>query len=134
MKVKGVLLKFDVPNGDGLHDAISKDCKIDIPDKVPIVDECAMEYPPIGFANVTRTNEGLIFKGEVVSPYSDAIAGMIKDNKTVGAGGYYTEVKRDVHGFIFEMTLRAVCCVGMPVNPDYKFEIVKDESQYSDES
>lgn len=64
MKVKGSF-EFDVPNA--FHHVISKDCKIDIPDKVPIVCEFDRTHMPIGFANVTRTNEGLIFEGDVVT-------------------------------------------------------------------
>lgn len=133
MKVKGVLLKFDVPNVN--HSVISKDCKIDIPDKVPIVNEFNMwNYPmrqcrSIGFANVSRTNEGLIFEGDVISPYSEIISERIKNNKTAGAGGYYNKVKKDEKGLITEMTLRAVCYVNAPVNPDYKFEIVEESEE-----
>ena len=130
MKVKGCLLKFDVPNAN--HSVISKDCKIYIPDKIPIICEFDRTHPPIGFANVTRTNEGLIFEGKVVSPYSDVIVGMIKDGKTVGAGGYYNKVKRDEKGLITEMALREVSYVRVPVNPDYKFEIA-EESEEKDE-
>lgn len=127
MKVKGVLLKFDAPNA--FNSVISKDCKIDIPDKIPIVYEFYMTDPPIGFCNVSRTNEGLIFEGDVTSPYNEIIAGMIKNGKTAGAGGYYNKVKKDEKGFITEMTLRAVSYVRVPVNPDYKFEIDEDESE-----
>lgn len=130
MKVKGVLLKFDVPNA--FHSVISKDCKIDIPDKVPIIHDFDMTHPPIGFCNVTRTNEGLIFEGDVTSPYSEIIAGMIKNGETAGAGGHYTKVKRDEKGLITEMALREVSYVRVPVNPDYKFEIDKDESEDSE--
>lgn len=127
MKVKGVLLKFDVPNAN--HSVISKDCKIDIPDKVPILHEFDTSHPSIGFANVTRTNEGLIFEGNAMSPYSDVIAGMIKNGETAGVGGYYNKVKRDEKGLITEMSLRAVSYVNAPVNPDYKFEIVEESEE-----
>ena len=131
MKVKGVLLEFDVPNA--FHSVISKDCKIDIPDKLPIVCEFDRSRPPIGFASVSRTDEGLVFEGEVISPYSDVISERIKNDKTAGVGGYYNKVKRDEKGSITEMTLREVSYVRAPVNPDYKFEIDEDESQCADE-
>ena len=124
MKVKGVLLKFDVPNA--FHSVISKDCKIDIPDKVPIIHNFDMAHQPIGFCNVTRTNEGLIFEGDVASPYGEIIAEMIKNGETAGAGGRYNKVKRDEKGLITEMALREVSYVRVPVNPDYKFEIVTE--------
>lgn len=132
MKVKGVFLKFDVLNGN--YQVISKDCKIDIPDKVPILYNFDMSRPPIGFANVSRTNEGLILEGDIVSPYDEVISKMIKNNETIGAGGYYNHLKTDEKGSINEMVLRAVSYVEAPVNPDYKFEIDDDKNNENDNS
>lgn len=125
MKVKGTILKFDVMNYS--RDIISPDCEIDIPEMVPFLFNFDSTRPPIGYAEVVRTDEGLIFTGEIVD--SDAIetlANTYDGKECRGCGGYYTCVERDDSNVVVKMKLRSVSCTYAPVNPEYKFEIVEE--------
>ena len=126
MNCKGVLLKFDVPNAK--NQVISKDCKIDIPEKVPIILEFnRYRDDPVGYAEVTRTDEGLTFEGHLISPYKDIFKN-IEEEGAGGSGGFYNNLEKDEKGFVNGMSLRAVSFVTHPVNPDYKFEIIEEET------
>ena len=125
-KVKGVMLKFDVPNAD--YQVISKDCKINIPKIVPIEMEFNHFNPPIGSATVTRSDDALIFEGDIHLPYDDIIPSVLSEG-VGGSGGWYNNIKKDNNGIITEMDLRSVSFVIHPVNPDYTFEIVKEEEK-----
>lgn len=65
MKIEGRLLLFDVVHPDG--SIFPSDCKIDIPEKVPIVD--GLDFYDnnryLGYATVSNDGRGLIFTGEV---------------------------------------------------------------------
>ena len=124
MKVRGTLLKFGAKNS--VLDVISSDCKIDIPEKVPFLWDFDFAHPPIGHAEVERTDEGLIFTGEITDPKMIEMLTNTYDGKEcMGCGGYYNKLKRDGHDIV-QMELRAVSCTYAPVNPDYKFEIEEE--------
>lgn len=123
-KVKGVMLKFDVPNAE--YQVISKNCKINIPAKVPIVMNFNHCDPPMGYATVTRSEDALIFEGDICSPYNDTISSILSEG-VGGSGGFYNRLKKDDNGIITEMDLKSVSFVMYPVNPDYTFEIVKED-------
>lgn len=122
MNIKGRLLYYDIVHMD--ESWITNECKIDIPEIVPIVYGTKLwEYTAIGFATVTKDGLGLIFTGQ------------IKDNVDVskypGCGGYYTNVESTspisfgpnyVPPFkrrIVSMSLKAIMLVTEPIIPDY---------------
>lgn len=132
MKVRGTILKFGAKNS--VLDIISSDCEIDIPEMVPFLFEFDYTKPPIGHAEVKRTDEGLIFTGEITDPKIIEILTNTYDGKEcMGCGGHYDCVKRDGLGNVVQMRLKAVSCTYGPVNPDYKFEIVEVGEQPEDE-
>ena len=64
MILEGRILLFNNVSKNG--DIFSKDCKIDIPEKVPLMWNFNHEKV-IGFANVTKDDKGLIVKAETFS-------------------------------------------------------------------
>lgn len=124
MKIEGRLLLFDVENADGSR--ISPDCKIDIPERVPIVKDFETNDPNncIGSASVSIDEKGLIFTGNIPNDFDT--------NGYPGCGGYYTGVE-STPGFKFNderfpcprtITSMALKCVGLvkkAVNPAYKY-------------
>ena len=125
MKIRGTLLKFGAKNS--VLDVISSDCKIDIPEMVPFLWDFDFERPPIGHAEVERTDEGLIFTGEITDPKVIEMLTNTYDGKECrGCGGHYYKVKRNGLGDVVQMELRSVSSTYAPVNPDYKFEIVEE--------
>ena len=128
MKVRGTLLKFGAKNS--VLDVISSDCKIDIPEMVPFLFDFDLAKPPIGHAEVERTDDGLIFTGEITDPKMIEMLENTYDGKEcMGCGGYYNCVKRDGLGKVAQMNLKAVSCTYAPVNPDYKFEIMEENDE-----
>lgn len=132
MKVRGTILKFGAGNS-GLE-IITSDCEIDIPKMVPFISDFDYTKPPIGYAVVERTDEGLIFTGEITDPETIEILTNTYDGKECrGCGGHYICVKRDGLGKVVQMKLKAVSSTYAPVNPDYKFEITEVGEQPEDE-
>lgn len=124
MKVKGTILKFGAENF--LAETIFSDCEIDIPEKVPFLSDFHSRKV-IGYAEVVKVDEGLMFTGEITDP--DAIE-MLATTHTMGCGGHYNCVERNDLGRVVKMKLVEASCVCAPVNPEYTFEIV-DESESS---
>lgn len=131
MKLEGRILLFDVVNKSG--DVFAKDCKIDIPEAVPL----AFNFSPhqvIGFANVTRDDKGLFAKAET---FSNEMIGAedlrsIFENGKIGAGGFYNLIKTHNDGPIIvvdEAKLWEVALLLDPVNKEYSFEIIEDEKE-----
>ena len=112
-------------------DIFSKDCKIDIPEKVPLTWNFNHEKV-IGFANVTKDDKGLIAKAETFSNEMigvEDLSSIFEDGK-FGAGGFYTNVKMHNNGLsivVNEAKLREVALVSDPVNEEYSFEIVEEK-------
>ena len=129
MILEGRILLFNnvIKNGD----IFSKDCKIDIPEKVPLTWNFNHEKV-IGFANVTKDDKGLIAKAETFSNEKiviEDLSSIFEDGK-FGAGGFYTNVKMHNNGLsivVNEAKLREVALVSDPVNEEYSFEIVEEK-------
>ena len=112
MKIEGRLLLFNVENADGSR--ISSDCKIDIPEKVPIVKDFNTRDPNncIGSASVLKDEKGLIFTGNIPDDFDT--------NDYPGCGGYYTGVTY-LNTTLVSMQLRCVGLVKKAVNSAYKY-------------
>ena len=131
MILEGRILLFDTVNKN--RDIFSKDCKIDIPEKVPLTWDFNHEKV-IGFANVTKDNKGLVARAET---FSNEIIGVedlssIFEDGKIGAGGYYTNVKKHSDGsfiVVDEAKLREVALVLAPVNEEYLFKIAKEDDK-----
>ena len=129
MILEGRILLFNNVSKNG--DIFSKDCKIDIPEKVPLTWNFNHEKV-IGFANVTKHDKGLIAKAETFSNEMigvEDLSSIFEDGK-FGAGGFYTNVKMHNNGssiVVNEAKLREVALVSDPVNEEYSFEIVEEK-------
>ena len=129
MILEGRILLFNNVSKNG--DIFSKDCKIDIPEKVPLTWNFNHEKV-IGFANVTKDDKGLIAKAETFSNEMigvEDLSSIFEDGK-FGAGGFYTNVKMHNNGsfiVVNEAKLREVALVSDPVNEEYSFEIVEEK-------
>lgn len=112
MKIEGRLLLFDVENADGSR--ISPDCKIDIPEKVPIVNDFNFNDPNscIGSASVSIDEKGLIFTGNIPDDFDT--------DYYPGCGGYYTGVTY-LNTTLVSMRLKCVGLVKKAVNSAYKY-------------
>ena len=129
MILEGRILLFNNVSKNG--DIFSKDCKIDIPEKVPLTWNFNHEKV-IGFANVTKDDKGLSAKAETFSNEMigvEDLSSIFEDGK-FGAGGFYTNVKMHNNGLsivVNEAKLREVALVSDPVNEEYSFEIVEEK-------
>ena len=129
MILQGRILLFNNVSKNG--DIFSKDCKIDIPEKVPLTWNFNHEKV-IGFANVTKDDKGLSAKAETFSNEMigvEDLSSIFEDGK-FGAGGFYTNVKMHNNGssiVVNEAKLREVALVSDPVNDEYSFEIVEEK-------
>ena len=128
MKLEGRILLFDTVNLN--KDIFPKDCKITIPEKLPLTWQFD-QRKPIGFAEVSKDDKGLVATAET---FPDDYIGVkdireiLTDGK-IGAGGYYNKVKRHNEGnltVIDEATLRAIGLVLAPVREEYSFEIIEE--------
>lgn len=131
MILEGRILLFDEVNKN--MDIFPKNCKIDIPEKVPLTWDFNHEQV-IGFANVTKDDKGLIAKAET---FSNEIIGVedlssIFEDEKFGAGGFYINVKKHNDRSLIvvdEAKLREIALVLDPVNEEYYFEIVKEKKK-----
>ena len=134
MILEGRILLFNNVSKNG--DIFSKDCKIDIPEKVPLTWNFNHEKV-IGFANVRKDDKGLVARAETFSNEMigvEDLSSIFKDGK-FGAGGYYSNVKMHNNTssiVVDEAKLREVALVSDPVNDEYSFEIVKDKEEKDD--
>lgn len=125
MKLQGRILLFDKVNLN--RDIFPKDCKLTIPEKVPLTWNFDRNGP-IGVAEVTSDDIGLVATAET---FSNDIRDVLTDSK-IGAGGYYTGVKKhEENGVIIidEARLAAVGLVLEPVREEYSMELVKEEKE-----
>ena len=128
MILEGRILLFDTVNKN--RDIFPKDCKIDIPEKVPLTWDFNHEKV-IGFAEVIKDDKGLVAKAETFSNEMigvEDLSSIFEDGK-FGTGGFYTNVKKHSDGsfiVVDEAKLREVALVLAPVNDEYSFEIVKE--------
>ena len=129
MILEGRILLFDEVNKN--MDIFPKNCKIDIPEKVPLTWDFNHEQV-IGFANVTKDDKGLIAKAETFSNEFIGVEDLISifENGKIGAGGFYNLIKTHNDGSIIvvdEAKLWEVALLLDPVNEEYSFEIIEDE-------
>lgn len=128
MILEGRILLFNTVSKNG--DMFSKDCKIDIPEKVPLTWNFNHEQV-IGFANVVKDDKGLVARAETFSNEMigiEDLSSIFKDGK-IGAGGYYTNVKMHINRspiVVYEAKLSEVALVLDPVNEEYLFKIVEE--------
>ena len=131
MILEGRILLFDTVNKN--RDIFPKDCKIDIPEKVPLAWDFNHEKV-IGFANVTKDNKGLVARAETFSKEIigvEDLSSIFEDGK-IGSGGYYTHVKMHSDGsfiVVDEAKLWEIALVLAPVSDGYYFEIVKEDDK-----
>lgn len=131
MKLQGRILSFEKVNLN--RDIFYKDCKLTIPEKVPLTWDFNL-YKPIGIAEVTVDNEGLIATAETFSNEElgvTDIRGILTDDQ-IGAGGHYTGVKRhEENGVIVidEARLAAVGLVLAPVREEYLLKLVEEKEE-----
>lgn len=129
IKLEGRVLLFDVINQ--LSNKISKDCKLTVPEKVPLTWNFEHDKP-IGFATPIRDDKGIYATAET---FSNEYIG-IKDIRDIltdgknGVGGYYSINKRHNEGeldIIDEATLLEIGLTLAPVREEYYFRIVEEK-------
>ena len=128
IKLEGRILLFDTVNKN--RDIFPKDCKIYIPEKVPLTWDFNHEKV-IGFSEVIKDDKGLVAKAETFSNEMIGVEDLssIFEDEKFGTGGFYTNVKKHSDGsfiIVDEAKLREVALVLAPVNKEYYFEIVKE--------
>ena len=131
MILEGRILLFDTV--DKNRNRFSKDCKIDIPEKVPLTWNFNHEKV-IGFAKAIKDDKGLVAKVETFSNEMIGVENLnsIFEDGKFGAGGFYTNIKKHNDGsfiVIDEAKLCEVALVLAPVNEKYSFEIVREEKE-----
>lgn len=97
---EGRALLFDSVNKRGTH-SFSKDCKIEIPEKVPVLWNFDFEDPEkvLGFASLKKDDDGLLCRCELRDSFSD-----IFNEDKYFVGGYYTEVNYQMENKIMIVT------------------------------
>ena len=92
MILEGRILLFDTV--DKNRNRFSKDCKIDIPEKVPLTWNFNHEKV-IGFAKAIKDDKGLVAKVETFSNEMIGVENLnsIFEDGKLGAGGFYTNIK-----------------------------------------
>lgn len=127
IKLEGRVLLFDVINQ--LSDKMPKDCKLIIPEKVPLTWDFEHDKP-IGFALPFKDNNGIYATAETFSnEYINVedIRDILTDGK-IGVGGYYRINKMHKEGelvIIDEATLLEIGLTLAPVREEYYFKIME---------
>lgn len=121
MEIEGRLLNFETT--DALGYRFSKDCKIDIPDVIPIIDKFDRSKfnAVIGHASVLRDENGLSISGTIFNE---------KLPLDTGIGGYFTHLKTKKVGdanIVTDCKLRSIGTTNHPVSPDYYWREKKNE-------
>lgn len=129
IKLEGRVLLFDVINQ--LSNKIPKDCKLTMPEKVPLTWNFEHDKP-IGFATPIRDDKGIYATAETFSNEYigiEDIRDILTDGK-IGVGGYYIINKRHNEGeldIIDEATLLEIGLTLAPVREEYYFKIVEEK-------
>ena len=132
MILEGRILLFDVVNKN--RDIFPKDCKIDIPEKVPLTWNFNHEQV-IGFTKVIKDDKGLVARAEIMpnEHFSENDIRKVFEDGKIGSCGFYNYIKTHNEGSFFtfivvdEAKLFEVALVLAPVNDEYLFEIVEEE-------
>ena len=127
MKLKGRILLFDEVNLN--NDIFSASCNITIPEKVPLTWDFKQDQI-IGSANATIDDIGITFIAETLSNDMIGVDDLrsIFENRKIGVGGFYTNVKYHEDGnfkIIDEARLCEIALVLDPVRKEYYCKIVE---------
>lgn len=128
MKLKARFVLFDKVNKN--NNVIPKDCKIDIPEKIPVLWDFDRDKV-IGVAEVLRDDAGLVAKVETIDGsfvINENLKTMI-ENGEIGAGGYYNGIEyheEDELLILDEAKLSQVSMTLDPVREEYLFEIADE--------
>ena len=128
IKMKGRLLIFD--KLDKIGRIFPKDCKISIPEKVPVIWEFIHGAPNmvLGNANVYKDDIGYVIEADITNFDRTLLHDQFEDSFYIG--GYYNNVKdRNVNSIrvIDEAKLRFVGVTLGPADDDLKMVVVKKE-------
>ena len=126
MKLQGRILLFDGVNLN--KDIFPTSCNITIPEKVPLTWDFKQDHV-IGFAKATIDDIGITFIAETFSNDMIGVDNLrsIFENRKIGVGGFYTNVKYHEDGnfkIIDEARLCQIALVQDPVRTEYYCEIV----------
>ena len=127
MKLKGRILLFDEANLN--NDIFYASCNITIPEKVPLTLDFKKDKI-IGSANATIDDIGITFIAETFSNDMIGVDNLrsIFENRKIGVGGFYTNVKYHEDGnfkIIDEARLCEIALVLDPVRKEYYCKIVE---------
>lgn len=128
IKLEGRVLLFDEVNKT--NDKFFKDCKITIPEKVPLTLEFEHEKI-IGYVSIIKDDLGIYAKAETFpNDYisDEDLKNILNDRKKIGVGGFYNKVKRHREcgiDIIDKASLRSIGLTSYPVRDEYSFEIVE---------
>ena len=121
IKLEGRVLLFNVVNQPA--DKFSKDCKLTIPEKVPLT--WGFEHnKPIGFALPFKDSDGIYATAET---FSYEYMGVLTGGK-IGVGGYYRINKMHKEGELDIIDEAALLEIGLtlaPVREEYYFKIME---------
>lgn len=129
IKMEGRVLLFDEVNS--LSSITPKNCKLTIPEKIPLT--WRFEHSkPIGFATPVVDDNGIYATAKVF--YNDYIGirdiqDVLTDGK-IGVGGYYKVDEMHTFGdkrIIDAATLLEVALTPSPVNEEYYFKIEEEK-------
>ena len=103
-EIEGIILKLGTKDLNGY--VFSKDCKIDYPDKIPIVLKYFNSSPKnvVGNAKVIRKNDFLFVQGEITD---NTIDGFIEEEIYTHLGFFANKVKKKGNN-VTEMSIRSV--------------------------
>ena len=127
IKLEGRVLLFDAVNQTS--DKFAKDCKLTIPEKVPLTWEFKHDKP-IGFVMPIRDDKGIYATAETFSNEYigvEDIRDILTDGK-IGVGGCYRVNKMHKEGELFiidEATLLEIGLTLGPVREEYYFKIME---------
>ena len=127
MKLNGRILLFDEVNLN--KDIFPTSCNITIPEKVPLTLDFKKDKI-IGSANATIDDIGITFIAETFSNDMIGVDNLrsIFENRKIGVGGFYTNVKYHEDGnfkIIDEARLCEIALVLDPVRKEYYCKIVE---------
>ena len=127
MKLQGRILLFDEVNL--AKDVFSASCNITIPEKVPLTWDFKKDKI-IGSANATIDDIGITFIAETLSNDMIGVDDLrsIFENRKIGVGGFYTNVKYHEDGnfkIIDEARLCEIAITLAPVRKEYYCKIVE---------
>lgn len=126
---EGRALLFDSVNKQGTF-SFAKDCKIEIPKKVPLLWNFEFEDPEkvLGFASLRKDDKGLLCRCEL----KDSLDNIFKEDEYF-VGGYYTGIKYCMENKLIMVTscrVKALSILpeGMQADDNLIVRKVKEES------